>query len=533
MNSTWRRHWKIPAGLLLLVVGLIVGAGQIRVIAYVGTGGDDTVGSSAGGTDYANTVDLFDEGVVHAIELDFDQADLDTAIAIYQETGEKEYFPANITIDGVTIEEVGVRMKGNSTLRAALQSGGVADEIPYLVKLDEYTSGVAYQGFAELALRTEGPRGDDLILEEMATAAVLDIAGLPFPETSYSGLSINGSSETLRVVVELLDNGYVERLFDDDGVLYKAQSGDSFTYLGHDPLAYDGAFTQESAVNSADLEPLIDLLEFVDTASDDEFETELEDWLDIDSFISYIAVNNLLVSVDSMPGNGNNYYLWYDDADEQFTVLAWDLNESFGGFWASRELSTALLPDWSNVTGSQDLGDASADLPVAPGAGGPVDDVPADLPVAPGGGGPGGDVPSDLPVAPGAGGREGGIGGERPADGVGAGGREGVAGGERPAGEIGVGGGDFGFDFDSPLVDRFLATNSFRAAYEERYAELFEILLMDGAVVDLIDRYSALLSDANDDRDLVADRELATAVNSKLQWVAERIAFLAPEQGVR
>ena len=186
-------------------------------------------------SNYANDIDLFDDSVVHTIALDFDQADLEAAITIYHAAGEKEYFLADITIDGVTIEDVGVRIKGNSTLQSALQSGADSNEIPFLVKLDEYTSGVTYQGFSELALRTEGPRGDDLILEEMVTADVLEIAGLPFPETSYTGLSINGGAETLRVVVELLDNGYVERLFDDDGVLYKAQSGDSFTYLGHDP----------------------------------------------------------------------------------------------------------------------------------------------------------------------------------------------------------------------------------------------------------------------------------------------------------
>jgi spore coat protein CotH len=301
-----------------------------------------------------------------------------------------------------------------------------------------------------------------LILEETVTAEVLEIAGLPFPETSYTGLSINGGSETLRVVVELLDDGYVERLFDDNGVLYKAQSGDSFTHLGHDPTAYEGAFTQETATNDADLEPLIDFLEFVDTATDEEFETELEDWLDIDSFVSYVAVNNLLVSVDSMPGNGNNYYLWYDEGDDRFTVLAWDLNESFGGFWMSSVSSTELLPDWSNLTGSE------------------------------------GQIPG---------------GGGRPAGGIG---DEAAAGG----------GGDVTFDYNNPLVDRFLATESFLAAYEERYAELVDILFRDDVVAGLIDEYSALLTDSNADRQFVTDTELASAVASKQQWVANRAAFL-------
>ena len=475
MSTKWRRHWKIPLGMVALAATLLLVGGQMRVVAYVGTGGDTEVGSTSVGTDYSNDVDLFDDSVVHTIALDFDQSDLEAAITIYEQTGDKEYFLADITIDGVTIEDVGVRIKGNSTLRSALQGGDDPDEIPFLVKLDEYTAGVTYQGFSELALRTEGPRGDELILEEMVTAEVLEIAGLPFPETSYTGLSINGQSETLRVVVELLDNGYVERLFDDDGVLYKAQSGDSFTYLGHDPTAYEGAFTQETATNEADLEPLLDFLEFVDTASDQEFESELEDWLDIDSFITYVATNNLLVSVDSMPGNGNNYYLWYDAGDDQFTVLARDLNESFGGFWmASTEPSTGLLPDWSNLTESGAVGG---------------DGAIGERPAGPGGGGP--------PV--------GGIGDD--------------------AAPI-RGGGDVTFDYNNPLVDRFLATESFLAAYEERYAELYEIFLAGEIVVDLIDEYSALLIDSNTDRRFVTEAELESAVAAKQQWVADRTTFL-------
>ncbi len=475
MSTTWRRHWKIPLGLLVLVTGLLLLAGQTRIIAYVGAGGDTEVGSTTASIDYTNDIDLFDDSVVHIIALDFDQSDLEAAIAIYEQTGEKEYFLADITIDDVTVEDVGVRIKGNSTLRTALQGDADPDDIPFLVKLDEYAAGVTYQGFSELALRTEGPRGDELILEETVTAEVLVTAGLPFPETSYTGLSVNGAPETLRVVVELLDDGYIERLFDDDGVLYKAQSGDSFTYLGHDPTAYEGAFTQETATNEADLEPLLDFLEFVDTAGDGEFEAQLEDWLDIDSFITYVAINNLLVSVDSMPGNGNNYYLWYDAGDDRFTVLAWDLNESFGGFWmASSEPNTELLADWSNVSGS----------------GGQM----------PGGGGP-------------------------PVGGIGRGGGPpvGAIGGGGPPG---VGGGGVTFDYNNPLVDRFLATDSFLAVYEERYAELFEILFQDGLVADLIDQYSTLLADSNADRRFVADTELESAMAAKQQWVAERTAFL-------
>jgi spore coat protein CotH len=76
------------------------------------------------------------------------------------------------------------------------------------------------------------------------------------------------------------------------------------------------------------------------------------------------------------------------------------------------------------------------------------------------------------------------------------------------------------------LVDRFLATESFLAAYEERYADLYETLIEDGVVADLIDAYAALLVDSNVDRQYVTDTELESAVAAKQQWVAERATFL-------
>ena len=53
-------------------------------------------------------------------------------------------------------------------------------------------------------------------------------------------------------------------------------------------------------------------------------------YLDVDAFATYLAVNNLLVNIDSIAGMSNNYYLYYDDQAERFTLLMWDANESLG-----------------------------------------------------------------------------------------------------------------------------------------------------------------------------------------------------------
>ena len=63
-----------------------------------------------------------------------------------------------------------------------------------------------------------------------------------------------------------------------------------------------------------------------------------------DSFAAYLAINNLIVNMDSLGGNGNNYFLYCDLESGQFTVLVWDMNESLGQFWFSMTPNYELDP---------------------------------------------------------------------------------------------------------------------------------------------------------------------------------------------
>ena len=339
--TAWRRLWKIPVALALLMAALVLLGGDYRVIAYVGQGGDTSGYTPT--MDYGGSIDLFDRSVIHTIELDIDEDDIDSMVANYLDTGDKVFVSADITIDGITIEDVGARLKGFSTLRTAVGAGlpGAEtdfDGLPFLVRLDEFRSGTSYQGVTEIALRTEGPTEDDTVLEEMVSVIVLEEIGLEAPRVAYIAFSLNGGAETLRIVADNPSDEYVERVEGGSGgVLYKAQSAGNFRYLGHDPTAYNGIFEQDSAINELDMSPLMDFLEFVETSSDEVFAAELDDRLDVGSFIDYLVIHNLMVNVDSLAGT--------------------------------------LLPDWSN-TNSNTMGAPMGDGIPGGAPGGPPPDAP-------------------------------------------------------------------------------------------------------------------------------------------------------------
>jgi spore coat protein CotH len=132
-------------------------------------------------------------------------------------------------------------------------------------------------------------------------------------------------------VVEVPDSVWAADNFDGTGTLYKALSTGSWDYRGEDPLDYSDSFSIESRKKEADLQPVIDLLRFLETSSDEEFARDLDEWVDVEDFATYLALQDVLANFDDISGPGNNSYLWYDLDSRQVQVLTWDLNLALSG----------------------------------------------------------------------------------------------------------------------------------------------------------------------------------------------------------
>lgn len=372
-------------------------------------------------TDDASAV--FDPDVVHEIVIDVDTAALQAVVDAYVDTGGKEWLSATVTIDGSTYEEVGLRLKGNSSLRG-IDSTTAPATLPWLIRFDKYVSNQAHVGYADLVIRSNST---STALNEAVALDLLEVAGLGSQRAAYTSLAFNGGDAQLRLIIEHPDDVWMADNFSADGALYKAESTGDYRYRGDDPEDYDDVFDQEAGKDNTDLVPLIDLLDFVNTSDDATFAAELDDHLDVEAFARYLAMMELLDNFDDIDGPGNNSYLYYDAATERFTVVAWDLNLAFG----ARPGGGAAGPGGPGNSGG----------PGAPGgaAGGPART------------GPGGD------------------------NGVGA-----------PNGAEGRGGPN-GRGGANPLVERFLAVPEFDALYRDATAELEAQLFDGGLADQLVD----------------------------------------------
>ncbi len=342
-------------------------AASVASVAEATASGETTSTDTASSQAAADGIDLFDSSAVHTIDVEFDQADYDAMIATFTATGDKEWISATVTIDGVIHTEVGLRLKGNSSLFGLTsETSGNPEELPWLIRINKFVDGADHQGYEDIVIRSNST---DTAMNEAVAQQLLSIAGLASQSPISTAFTVNGSDTELRLAVENPDEEWHEDNFaDEDGLLYKADSDGDYSYRGDDPDAYIDVFDQK--VGDDDYEPLISFLDFINNTDDATFAAELGEHLDVDAFATYLAFQDLIGNADDINGRGNNSYLQYDTTTDQFTVVSWDLNLAF---------------DTANVTGAGGAGAGG------PGAGG---NRPAGGGGA-GGGGAGG--PGDQP----------------------------------------------------------------------------------------------------------------------------------------
>lgn len=368
-----RHYWKSLVVVIAVLSALVVCFGATMVRPYVTS---TLVAPAVVTDDISGERDLFDYHVEHAIEVRFDQAAYTDMMRTFRNEGEKEFIRADIVIDGTTIEDVGLRLKGNSTLsslrgengrpegpggppgggkdgmeppegfegglpggddeRGGAMPGGMnmvelsedePERLPWLISFDEFAEGRAYQGSTEITLRPATQT--DTALNEALALGLSDAAGQTTQEFSFTSFSVNGETSVPRLVLDSPDAAWATE--HGDGVLYKARAGGSLAYRGEDPTEYEEAFNQVSGEGTIDLQRVIELTRFLEESSDAEFRRDLDEYIDVESFAEYLAMQSLLSNWDAMDGPGNNYYLWYDADAERFTVLSWDLNLALSG----------------------------------------------------------------------------------------------------------------------------------------------------------------------------------------------------------
>lgn len=314
---------------------------------------------------------FFDPSEIHIISMSFDQSDYDAMIDAYVSTGDKEWIAATVTIDGSTYEQVGLRLKGNSSLmglrgtggnganqgtlpplpeatpaagdatpttdRAVFIGGGgdisadTPESLPWLVRLDRNIDDQNHEGLSEFVIRSNNSQTS---LNEAVALDLLAEAGLASQRAAYATLTVNDSGQVLRLAIENPRDAWMAANFSADGLLFKSEAEGDWSYRGDSADSYKDIFDLEAGDtgdDQADFEPLIEWLDFLNNSDDETFVAELPTRLDLPQFATYLAMMDLIQNQDDIDGPGNNSYLYSAPETHQFTVVPWDMNLAFGG----------------------------------------------------------------------------------------------------------------------------------------------------------------------------------------------------------
>jgi spore coat protein CotH len=345
----------IPA----LLAAACAGAGDAAVGAGDGgTDGDTDTGSDteAGACDWeAELALLFPQDRVVEVAVDFyDDTAFDQMVAAAAaDPDDLPFFPARLAFDGEILEDVGVRLKGNSSLW-----GSAADQTKSL-KLDfeEYVAGRHFHCVDKLNLHNNFM--DPSIAREALTYGMANDFGVSAPRAAHAEVTVDGARHGVFTLVQQVDAELLEERFGaadgaDDGNLYKCEDGCPLAYWGEDPSYYRGyppdgvpappcddpegecGLVLKTNEDDPELNTYADIVELVRTidevlAGDVGLEA-LDAIFDLDAYVRFQALNVALSNLDSYFGSSHNFYLYRRPADGRFQFIMWDTNLAYGTF---------------------------------------------------------------------------------------------------------------------------------------------------------------------------------------------------------
>jgi len=291
---------------------------------------------------------LFDDTVVHRIDLTIAADDYAASMADLEDIlsggggggpGGADvdetplWVPVTVEYDGDTWSEVGMRYKGNSSLRSGYTSG--VRKLPFRLSFDKFEDEHAelldqrFHGFKKMTF-SNGFKDDSLIRDKVG-ADIFREAGVPAARGSFARIYVDFGEGSvyfgLYTMIEDPSNKMLETQFGDDGGnLYKpdGQGATLAEYVEESMLKK----TFEDEADFSDVQTLIEVLNG-DRSDAAAWRSALEAVFDVDSFLTLLALNQAMVNWDSYGWMTHNYYLYADPSDDgRFVWFPWDLNES-------------------------------------------------------------------------------------------------------------------------------------------------------------------------------------------------------------
>ena len=340
---------------------------------------------------------LFDTSSVLEVNIRMDEADWNDMLA--NATAE-EYYQCDVEIGGTTFYRVAIRPKGNTSL-TSIASDPTTDRYSFKLEFDHYVDGQTCFGLDKLILNNN--YADATNMKEALIYDMYQYLGADASLYNYAKISVNGEYWGVYLALEAVEDSFLLRNYGvQDGELYKPDSmniggGKDFGDFNADDIDFGdldlgdmtppdrnaapaeqktaaagerpaddfgfgggkGGFSMSGG--GADLNYTDDELDSYETIWDGEITdttkadhkrvvtalknisegNALEDYMDVDNLLRYMAVHVFSVNEDSLSGMmAHNYYLY--EAGGKLNLIPWDYNLALGGMGRSNDATSVV-----------------------------------------------------------------------------------------------------------------------------------------------------------------------------------------------
>ena len=216
---------------------------------------------------------------------------------------------ANITVDGMRIENVGIRKKGFI---------GSLDKVrPSLkVNFSEYQKQDSVGGLDGLTLNNN--KQDPSNMTQVLAYQLFNDSGTAASRCNFANVTVNGRSLGIYSNVESIRKPFLKRAFGDGGELFEGTVTDFL----------DGWMQKFEAKDKRSKLSTLEQLRAVVEKEDLQYD-EVDAVLDIEAFVKFWAMESLIGFWDGYTNNQNNYFVYQKPDNAKFYFIPWGIDAAF------------------------------------------------------------------------------------------------------------------------------------------------------------------------------------------------------------
>lgn len=291
---------------------------------------------------------VFNDTEVPKIYITLNEADLSALLEPGNEYSDYEY-PATFKFESSTVTEtvdnVGFRLRGNTSR--------VSQKKSFKIAFNAFTSGKKFHGLEKMNLN--GEHNDPTITRSKLCFDLFRQMNIPASRANHVELYVNNEYKGLYLNVEHIDEEFIKLRFgNNDGNLYKCLWPADLSYQGDSPDDYKltngdrRAYELKTNKDADDYTDLADFLIFLNNASNEDFKNKIEEKLNLNSFLRYLAIEFITGHWDGYSYNKNNFYLYKNTKTNKFEFIPYDMDNTFGIDWFNEDWAKRNIYEWTS-----------------------------------------------------------------------------------------------------------------------------------------------------------------------------------------